>query len=198
MPPKKTERYMMSMVNGHTLTEGGCEGARATISGGSLRDHAMAGAMAAAEGAWHSSEQVDERILPGPGADLRVDSRLADPGAYVEITDDDPIGTGAGVLCRRWACVGCGSFCVVGVTSRELRECERHRQDGVCVCVCVIMVKPTLQTLMWRRPREIALVAPTRKSLKAPSAPGSARGCRGGEVHRARDLRDGRRRYFTR
>ena len=67
MLPKKTERYMMSMVNGRALTEGGCEGARATISGGSLRDHALvgAGAMAAAEGAWHGSDSE-----AGPG--LRV------------------------------------------------------------------------------------------------------------------------------
>jgi len=76
MLPKKTERYMMSMVNSRALTEGGCdERARATISGGSLRDHAVvgSGAMAAAEGAWRRSDsEQHERMPPRGGSDLRV------------------------------------------------------------------------------------------------------------------------------
>jgi DNA repair protein RadC len=69
---------MNSMVNGRALSQGDRgEGARATISEGSLRDHAMvgAGAMETAEGSWRRSG-VDhlphERTPPEVRPDLRV------------------------------------------------------------------------------------------------------------------------------
>ena len=113
MLPKKTERYMMSMVNGRALTEGGCEGARATISGGSLRDHAMAGAGAtAAEGAWRGSD-------PEAGPGLRV--ALEGPRALDVIERIDHSSVSSAELLELLLCFGRSGH-AAGRIARDLIE----------------------------------------------------------------------------
>ena len=120
MPPKKTERYMMSMVNGRALTEGGCEGARATISGGSLRDHAMAGAGATAEGAWRSSDPEHlPHEPPGPGPGLRV--ALEGPRALDVIERIDHSSVSSAELLELLLCFGRSGH-AAGRIARDLIE----------------------------------------------------------------------------